>query len=230
MKRRALALLMILVVLSSQAASAKGFLVGIKGGLFTANTTSVPTGMSNNSFKSGFAGGVSLGYAFNDYFSLEPEILYVQKGLKGTVSNIYVTGKLTGSYDYVEVPVLAKLTMSVGSRVSPFVFFGPSLGINVKADVQTEYSSERFQQTWTQSTDYSPVTNKAEISVVFGGGLRGVVGPGAITLDGRFDLGLSNVTKGGDMSAQVNGVEQIMTVPASTSKNIGFALMLGYAF
>lgn len=214
----------------SSAASATGFSLGVKGGLFTANTTGIPSGLDNTSFKNGWAGGVSLGYAFNDYFSLQPELLYVSKGLDGVMSNRFASANLVGAYDYIEMPVLAKLTMAAASRVSPYVFFGPSLGINVKADIQIEWAASRFSEASTETRDYSSVTNTTEFCIVFGAGLVCAVGRGAITLDGRFDLGLSNVTKGGYLSRLVDGVERIENVSASTSKNMGFALLVGYAF
>jgi len=227
---RRIAYALMILMLLSPAVSAQGFSLGVKGGLFTANTTGVPLGLNNTSFKNGFAGGVSLGYAFNDYFSLQPEVLYVMKGLDGVVSNRFAAAKFTGAYDYVEMPILAKLTLAAKSRVSPYVFFGPSLGINVKADIQIEWAASRFDEASTETRDYSSVTNSMEVCLVFGAGLNVAVGRGAITLDGRFDLGLSNVTKGGDLSTRVGDVERIETVPASTSKNIGFALLAGYAF
>lgn len=219
-----------MLMLVSSAASAKGFHVGAKGGLFTAKVTGVPPDLDNTSFKNGLAGGVSLGYAFNDYFSLQPEILYVMKGLNGTMSNPFSTGEFTGAYDYVEIPLLAKLTLAPKSRVSPCVFLGPSLGINVKADIQIDWAASEFNEAWTESWDYSSVTNATELGIVFGAGLDYKVGRGAITLDGRFDVGLSNVTEGGTISARVDDVDIIEHVSASTSKNMGFALLVGYTF
>lgn len=217
-------------ILVSSAAAAKGFHAGLKGGLSTSTTTGVPLGLDDTSFRGGFAGGLSLGYSFNDYFTLQPEILYVMKGLGGSVSNRFSSGDFTGEYDYVEIPVLAKLTMSSRSRVSPYVFFGPSLGLNVKADVEIDWAPSRLNEAWTESWDYSSVTNTLEFSVAFGGGLEFDAWMGAVTLDGRFDLGLSKVTKGGTISTIIDDTEFIEHVSESTSKNMGFLLLVGYAF
>jgi hypothetical protein len=185
MKRTAF--VMAMLMLASCAVSAKGILYGFKTGLYTANTTEIPAGWSNTSFRTGFAGGVYLDYATSDWFSLRPEVLYVMKGFDGIAARGSSATNFKGAFSYIEIPVLATYTVRTGGRAMPYFFFGPSIGINLSANVDIEQTNSRTHRTATGSMDYSDVLSRTEFGLAFGAGCAVKAGPGAITLDGRFD-------------------------------------------
>lgn len=227
--KRMIFIFVVLVMLSS-AVSAKGISFGVKAGLSTYNITEVPAGWDNTSFKSGFAGGAYLNYAFNENLSLQPEVLYVMKGLNGAISNPFVTIDFTGKYNYIDIPLLAKYAMPTKSGFIPCFFVGPSLGINLTADFDIEGKDLIWDENITGSIDYSEATNKVEFGLVIGAGCDYAVGNGQITFNARFNLGFSKVIKGGEVTGEINGEPYQEIITEEDAKNIGFLLLLGYAF
>jgi hypothetical protein len=219
-----------ILMLSHPAASAPWVSFGAKAGLYTANTTEIPTGWPQTSFKNGFAGGVYMDYAFNRYFSLQPEVLYVMKGLNAGRANSWNVVNYAARFDYIEIPLLAKFTVTGKSHFSPFFFAGPGIGINLAADVDIDITDTRTDESASGSSDWSGIMNRTEFCFSFGAGCRYAIGLGGITADARFDLGLSNVYSGGEVTTEIEGVRITGTVQPGDSKNLGFALLVGYNF
>src|SRR5687768_7106752 len=73
------------------------------------------------------AAGLQIGavanFMISDMFAIQPEVLYVQKGYKFEEDDMSVVGK----YNYLEVPVLAKLSLGTG-QLKGFVTAGPTFG------------------------------------------------------------------------------------------------------
>jgi len=219
-----------ILLLSRSAASAPWVSFGAKAGLYTANTTEIPTGLAQASFKNGFAGGVYMDYAVNRYFSLQPEALYVMKGLDAGSANSWYVVNYAARFDYIEIPLLAKFTVNGKSHFSPFFFAGPGIGINLAADVDVDITDARTDESVSGSSDWSGIMNRTEFCFSFGAGCRYAIGLGGITADARFDLGLSNVYSGGEVTTEIEGVRITGTVQPGDSKNLGFALLVGYNF
>ena len=222
--------LVVLVMLSHSAASEPWVSFGAKAGLYTSNTTEIPTSWPQTSFRNGFAGGVYMDYAFNRFFSLQPEILYVMKGLNGGIETSRINVNYAARFDYIEIPLLAKFTVTGRSHFSPYFFAGPGVGINLAADVDIDITDLRMDESFSGSSDWSAIMNRAEFCFSFGGGCRYGIGLGGITADARFDFGLSNVYSGGEVTTKTDGYETTEVILAGHSKNFGFALLVGYNF
>jgi hypothetical protein len=221
---------LVVLMLSHSAASAPWVSFGAKAGLYTSNTTEIPTGWTQTSFKNGFVGGVYMDYAFNRYFSLQPEILYVMKGLNGGIANSEIIMNYAARFDYIEIPLLAKLTITGKSHFSPYFFAGPGVGINLAADVEINRTYPRTNESASGSSDWSGIMNRTEFCFSFGGGCKYAIGLGGITADARFDFGLSNVYSGGAWTTEFSGRRSTDVIYAGNSKNLGFALLVGYNF
>jgi len=202
---------------------------GVKAGLNFANlsnepgaeTTSEEWGGGNyyiesNSYSYDMKTGVALGvfavYKVNDNLSIQPELLYTQKGMEeewaytgqlydasGNPYSWWVpetdSSKWEVKLDYIEIPVLVKYSISPGGDVCPFVFGGPALGILMSAKVDSE--------------DIKKYCNSTDIGLVLGGGVELESG---ISIDLRYDMGMTKIFKEGD----------------SKSKNTVISLMVGY--
>jgi len=219
-----------ILMLSHSAAATPWVSFGAKAGIYSSNTTEIPTGWPGTAFRNGFAGGVYMDYAFNRFFSLQPEILYVTKGLDGGFKSSGFNASYSGRFDYIEIPLLAKFTVAGKSRFSPYFFAGPDVGINLSADVDFAYTNTRTDESVSGSSDWSGIMNRTEICFSFGAGCKYAVGLGGITADARFDLGLSDVYSGGAVTTEIGGDEYIEIIHAGSSKNLGFALLVGYNF
>lgn len=74
----------------------------------------------------------------NSPVSIQPELLYSQKGAKetGTFNGDEYT--VTTKLDYIELPVLAKFRFVNTEPMTPHVYFGPYLGYNLNAKAEVE--------------------------------------------------------------------------------------------
>lgn len=196
---------------------------GGKIGFIMANISGTPKEWDDNtSYRTGFTGGVYLSYAFDEDFSIEPEILYTVKGVK---SNLYeyedlVSVDLTASFSYIEIPVLLTYTFSGAQKVKPRVYAGPSFAYNLSSEVEIA--------AWplSVSADVSSLTHVTDFGIVAGGGISYPFDQGALTLDARFQYGFTNVIMSGDFN--VNGSPE--TISVDDFKNYGFSVMIGYGF
>ena len=166
---------------------------GLKAGLNMANLTSEPEGHSYD-IKTGVAMGGFLTYPLSDDIALQPELLYTQKGNE-IESLDYSSGG--GDYattviklDYIEIPILAKYSISPGESACPFVFVGPSIGILMGAKVDSE--------------DLKDFCKSTDIGLVLGGGVELESG---VSIDLRYDMGM---TKAFDEGNSKNTVISLM--------------------
>jgi hypothetical protein len=140
---------------------------GVKGRASIANVNGdFADGLSDWKSTVGFCGGIFLELNFGRVLTIQPEILYTMKGAD--------TGDGKLKFDYLEIPVLLKLRIPMGS-VHPFIFAGPAFGFNLKALI------EGIKIEDMPSSDYS---------AVFGGGLQ--LGR-SIHLDVRYTMGLQKL-------------------------------------
>jgi hypothetical protein len=189
-----------------------GIKFGVKGGFSLADLTFKPE-ITNSPFtnKAGAVGGISLNVGLCSFFSLQPEVLYVQKGTKGseTIEGEEVTGKY--EFDYVEVPLLLNFSFAKeGSSFVPSIFAGPYAGFNTRAKIKVTEAGESY------SEDFKDEVKDTEFGLTFGIGLGKKIGHGKIVLDVRYDLGLTNIAEG--------------MAEGESVKNKTWLFMLGYCF
>ena len=159
------------------------------------------------------AGGF-LDVLMNDVFSIEPEVLYSQKGaeVEGTGSNADREGSVR--LDYIEVPLLLKFWVPVSnSGFRPFLFAGPSIGFEVNCTLEGEILSV------TGSTDCDKTslvkTKSTDFGGTIGGGIEFRAGMQAVRVDARYTHGFTDINDSGD---------------AREIKNRAFALTVGLGF
>ncbi len=163
---------------------------GLKAGLQLANLSgsgvdSIFGAGVSKSMKIGFGGGAFLTYGFSPMFAIQPEIMYVMKGAKFSEGG--ATAKV--KTDYLQVPVLLKLSPQTQGKIKPYFFAGPFVGILLSA-----------KATDGGSVDIKDNLKSTEFGVSFGAGVGFPMTKGAITVDGRYDLGLSKVAKSDKVS------------------------------
>jgi hypothetical protein len=224
---RRVGVLVALIFLSRPVAANPWVSFGAKAGLYSSATTETPAGWRKSSFRTGFAGGVYMNWALSRSFSLQPEVLYVMKGLTGSTEG---WADYSARFDYIELPLLAKFTLAGARRLCPYVIAGPNLGINLSSKVDVDYAYSWLSDSNSGTSDWSAVMNKTEICFSFGVGCTYAIGLGGITTDARFDLGLTKVYKGGAVTTETGDYEIPGFVHAGNSRNLGFALLVGYNF
>lgn len=147
--------------------------------------------LSGEKTKTGFTGGVALDMHFKESaFSLQPELNFVSRGLK------FKDGNTTSKYNfnYLEVPLLAKYKFDM-----VYINAGPYVGFQLNG-------SDKFKEL------YGSKPRTVDLGLQFGAGVAIPAGPGKVIVDGRYALGLSDLSKG-----------------PGTVRNRGFNVSLGYA-
>ena len=142
----------------------------------------------------GVAIGGFLTYNINKKFAIQPEIYYSMQGAK--LEDSY--GKTTYKYDYIQVPVLAKVNISMDGSLRPSIFLGPALGVNIRA-------KHKYENVVEFEDDIENVRT-TDFGLVFGAG----VNIGSATIDARYNLGLTTTDNSEDESDVKNSVISIM--------------------
>ncbi|MCX6567131.1 MAG: porin family protein [Candidatus Aminicenantes bacterium] len=158
---------------------------GVKGGLVIATMTG--DDIEKNDAKIGFALGGYLTLNISNDFSIQPELLLVQKGTKWSEGGGTQGFRLT----YLEIPILAKYSFAAGTNMNVFVFAGPALAFKIRATVYGEYGDESD----SEDLDY---IKGMDFGLAFGGGLEMPFGKNVLTFDIRYTFGLGNCWKAAD--------------------------------
>ena len=196
MRLKALLFGFVLAALAFGQASAQKFNLGVEAGANFANFIGSSVSASSlTGSRLGLVGGGFLELNFGTSFAIRPELLYAQKGGKDTSNN-------TLQLDYIEVPVLVKLSLGTPG-INPGILVGPSFSFNTVAQVVNSGGG---------STAINSV-NTSDIGVIIGA----EVDIEKFFVTGRYELGLTNVQNA------VNGV-------SSNVQNGLITLMVGYSF
>ena len=169
-------LLSLFLALPASAQSLPGLTsVGVKGGAsFATLRGDAPD--QDLGYKTGFVGGIYGQAEFIPFFTPRIEVLYVQKGASAE-----------GSYnvDYIEIPVLAKANLPIVSRVFPSLYVGPYIGFPVSQGFEVDDGDEQ--------DDFPEDPFSADYGLVIGTDVDFTLAGKALTLSGRYDLGLANI-------------------------------------
>ncbi len=221
------------VVLASSISAGPSLELGLRGGLNSSSLSSEETGLvvsmreTIGSFieyrddikvkrKAGSSIGGFVVVHFNDRFSIQPELNFVNRRAKveGTANivvtttegNMYLDYELTEEIElsYLEIPLLIKYRLPIQGRLAPSVFAGPVFstvrsGTN---DIELDMTiSAPFGMDTTivvkGETDISNLKD-SNFGWVFGGGIGIDIGFGTLTADLRYYLGT------GDLFEDVN--------------------------
>ncbi|SEH92802.1 Opacity protein [Paenimyroides aquimaris] len=167
---------------------------GPKAGVNFANLSNIGF---DNEMKTGFYVGAFAEIKFNDKFSIQPELLYSSQGTK--VSEVLIPfGSIEAKWnlDYINIPILAKYYIVDGFSVEA----GPQIGFLVKSETKVESGSS------AGTID----TKSSRNSTDFGLGLGLAYDlPMGLFVNGRYNLGFSDIMKDNNGDAIKNNVIQI---------------------
>lgn len=186
---------------------------GLKGGLTLGTVKSLPETFLEGfpwKTKRGWVGGAFASYEFLKGVSIQPEVLFIQKGARLVDSEYDFEARF--NFNYVEIPVLLKIDLYLeGAAAVPSFFIGPFFGFNSRANIVMidPYSKE--------TEDIKSDVEKAEYGLTFGLAVTQKWGPGYFSIDARYDLGLSSILK--------PGVEWMESLKTRT-----WVFMIGYSY
>jgi len=180
--------------------------IGLKAGLSIADYKG---GWPDTDSQKGFCGGAFITCSINEMFAVQTEFLFSMKGADlgekvrtDEFGNIIETSSVREVLNYLEIPVLGKLSVLPQSCVKPNLFAGPSFALKLSG--KHKVGSQETDIEYLKDTDYG---------LVLGGGVDFELGQGQLTVDARYTLGLAKIYDSG------------MDV-----KNRVISVMLGYSF
>lgn len=200
MRKHTVAVLVALAMVGLPAgASAQGIGLGVKAGasLATLSIEGVEDGLSN---KAGFTIGGFVNVGLSPMFSIQPELLFSQKGTSMSGEVLGETVEVDQKSSYIEVPVLARLSLGApGVPVRPVVFAGPSFGFLLSAKAESGDAEEDIKENM----------KSLDVGGVIGAGVE----LGNFTIDGRYTLGLTNINDAeGDDEGSIKNRAIMITV------------------
>jgi Outer membrane protein beta-barrel domain len=248
---KALVVFLGLLVAAGAAAYAADVSLGAHGGLSIPNIRGNQTDIYSRDFKSrlGPFFGLFLETRLDPHFSLVAELNYTSQGGRraglqpitmdlppglpippGTI--LYANFRNETILDYLEVPVMARLTF--GNNLRYFINAGPYVGILLRARAVTKGTSALYlDEAGTMpiiippdtqplevdlgaNTDVKDSLKSTNIGLTGGGGLMYPLGPGDLILEAHFQLGLTIIQK--DVAT------------SGTSRTGAVVISLGYSF
>ena len=209
--------------------------IGVIGG---ANLSMLYAGSNevnkNYDFGIGYNVGLTGSYAFNDVFSVVSGVNFAKlsserKDMQPLLPNstlqnpsypLYANYKKTEKFDYIEVPVMIRVT--TGKKVKVYVNAGPYIGFAASAKIETSGRSMLYKDLAGQlseganNTLYSFDGNQTVTSnittvtfgVTGGAGIGYTFSRHSIVLDARYDIGLTNIR----LNTAVNGKNNLQTM------------------
>lgn len=182
-----------LLCLSTGAFAQAEFAVGIKGGPNFASINTDASAGENYKNRTGFHAGAFALIKLSKV-GIQPEVLFSQQG-----SNFKYSGSpdLRSNFSYVNIPVILKLYTIAGINLQA----GPQFGFLTSAK-QEDFNISTGKVT---EKDIKDDLKKSDVSLALGVGWDL---PFGLTLDGRYNWGLSDIRSGAGNSVK-NQVWQI---------------------
>lgn len=176
-------------------------------------------------FRKGFVGGVMLKYEANKVFSLQPELLFAQKGVHTAEDGEDFHDKLL---NYIELPVLAKILVGK-DEINFYINAGPYTAFLISG--RTSYSKTKIVLgADVVLEDNSPIDfdedhkqNRLDFGLSMGLGLGLEVGnTGRLIIDLRWDIGFPETYEGVDPAFPGIFISQEETMNRALGITIGY--------
>lgn len=172
----------LLLFVGSSSAFAQGLTTGVRGGVNLSTTaTSGEEGGLRPDWQLRPVVGAFATWRATSWIDLQPEVLYAMKGAKGEEFDI--TSKLL--LDYLEIPVLARISRGLSRAGSWYVAGGPAFGYLLRARTRADFGGA------TEEIDVSDEVEEFDFGVVVGGGIEFR----RMIVDARYTHGLADIDK-----------------------------------
>lgn len=133
------------------------------------------------STKVGLTGGGFVQFAFNEQVSLQPEMLFVMKGVNLDLANN--AGDATAKVNYLELPVFLRFNQRLNDTLRGFVMAGPAFSVKVGTGGTLDGASG------TSDFDIDPAIGSRDFGLAFAGGLEWQ----NFLVEARYVLGLTDI-------------------------------------
>jgi Outer membrane protein beta-barrel domain len=152
---------------------------GVKGGVNLASISTSDKTVSTSSAL-GFHGGIVLDAPLSESISIQPNLLFSQKGFSLDASGI--SSKVT--FNYIEVPVNFLFNATDALTIGA----GPFLGYALSASAKTTFNG----QTQTTDVDFDNKSQRVDYGLNITAGYEVIEG---LVISANYSLGLANINK-----------------------------------
>jgi hypothetical protein len=175
---------------ANKAAAQAQVAIGLKGGLNFAKLD-VSNSTTSLDSRTGFHGGPFVLFKLSK-IGIQPEILFSKQGtsFKGS------TQDLNANFDYINIPIMLKLYTVAGINLQ----LGPQFGFLTKAEIENEVNGV------VSTGDVKDLYKKSDLALAFG---LGWDLPFGLTIDARYNLGLSKIEDNSSIGETKNKVIQV---------------------
>jgi hypothetical protein len=208
------------VASSAFAQDEKPYYFGIKAGL----NVNHPWGcdrvvlVPGGTWAIGAAGGVFMGYHVTENFDFMPELMFMWRSSKQKTELEDGAQDITLNFYYVDINLLGKVAIAVESTVSPYVFFGPYIGI--KASEAWTADPDLTEEDGADLDEILTRLNPVDVGMVFGTGFDFELENGhKVLVEARYGLGFMKIFEAEE------GADE-----APDFGNQVINLMIGYSF
>jgi hypothetical protein len=174
---------LIVILLLTGLSTAQKFSPGLKLGFDLAS--SYRNEEIDRSILGGLTGGFFLRFNFSEYFGIQPEVLYAQKGVDYEYQ-IFDFREIR--LHYLEIPVQCIVSIPSSVLMTPYLSFGPYAGVLIEA-----------KENWVTDKVVTSEYSRTDFGISAGFGSAFDVSTGDIIVDFRFNVGLVDVLDNGEM-------------------------------
>ena len=185
---------------------------GLKAGLNFANLRGAFAPVAGFKARLGFVGGGYLALPVNSALAFQTEVLLSKKGAKTGSLSTDPNGNPTGAYNlvvdltYLEIPVLARISLPATGGIVPSAFAGPSFGIKLGGKVRTDLPGQL-------DADLGEL-KAVDVGVAAGAGVRVGRGPVKFLVDARYTTGLSDIY---DVNGNLESINSVFSLTTGVS-------------
>lgn len=167
------------------------FALGVKAGPNFANIDTKADPGETYKSRTGFHGGAFALFKLTK-IGIQPELLFSQQGSKVEFNG----GDIEANYNYINIPIILKLYLAAGLNLQA----GPQIGFASKAEVVETVNGV------STTTDVKDFVKGNDVSVALGAGWDL---PFGLTIDARYNLGLSKINDSAGSEKAKNQVFQV---------------------
>jgi opacity protein-like surface antigen len=164
--------------------------LGITTGLNVATLSEIGNIYDNSALKTGFGGGLAVKYNFTDSWGIQSGIVYEQKGFRCKQDMENGEQKLTGTYNYVTLPLMAEGSISLGGNNRLYGLTGGYAGFKTYAENALVTTGDEVPEVPSEENIHNE-----DFGWIIGGGIQVQAGNHLLQAGLKYSLGLTEVTE-----------------------------------